>query len=91
VGRAPRRVQPEEQLTAPIVLTALGVTGWALTINLMATLEEKKLLSRKRLRGVLIEATNGVQELVDLGDHAVLQVSLSILRGELDLWESPPE
>jgi hypothetical protein len=40
---------------------------------------------------VLIEATNGVQELVDLGDHAVLQVSLSILRGELDLWESPPE
>jgi hypothetical protein len=89
MGRPPRKGMTEEQLSAPIVLLALGVTGWALVIELMATLVDKKLLTRKRVRGMLIEAANGVQELIDLGDHPVLQISLSILTGELDGWEPP--
>ena len=84
--RPSRESTPDEM--SVLTIAAVGAASWAIVIELMIVLEERKILSDKRFRRVFQGAAATLEALEDIGPHPVIDVAHALILGHLDGWSS---
>lgn len=86
MGRPPNRVRPSKEEVAFLTLVSMGVAGWSLVIELLITLEQKKILSDRKCRRLIEGASVGLKAMDDLSPHPGITVARSLLEGQIEGW-----
>jgi hypothetical protein len=75
---------PEQDTTE---LLALGVAGYALTMQLMAKLEAQGHLSRDDGAGVLDATLSALERSYEKTPHEAIRIARRVLDAQLKLWQ----